>query len=119
MINIANSNHVDLIAKARIDGLQRGFFLQSGNTFQSDRASETRTRTQLLDIALAGEPVTFTVVANGMAQRLGVDLDFDGIFDGDAGPIVVNPGDQTIHCPVGIAAVARFLRLVGEVSVSW
>ncbi len=96
LINIANnSSHADLIAKAHINGIQRGFFLQSGNTFQSDRISETRTRSQLLDIALAGEPVTFTVVPNGTAQRLGVDLDFDGLFDGDEGPIVSNPGDQS------------------------
>ncbi|WP_089718741.1 putative Ig domain-containing protein, partial [Candidatus Entotheonella palauensis] len=96
LIQIANSsNHVELIAKARINGVQRGFFLQSANTFQSDRASDTQTRAQLLDIALAGEPVTFTAVPNGTSLRLGVDLDFDGIFDGDAGPIVVNPGDQT------------------------
>ncbi len=101
LITIANTSpHADLIAKARLSGTQRGFFLQTGNTFQSDRANETLSRTQLLNAALAGDPVTFTIVANGTAQRLGVDLNFNGVFDGDEGtvnspPVVSNPGNQT------------------------
>lgn len=79
----ATSRYAALIAKGRIGGSMRGFYHLKGSVFQSDRATERATLTQLLAFAAAGQPITFTIVAQGTEQRLGVDADLDGVFDGD------------------------------------
>ena len=97
LIAIADADaHAALIAKGRINGEQRGFFW-TGSAFQSDKANEVLTSAELLAIAEAGEPITYTLVVEGTEVRLGVDLDNDGVFDGDTtgAPVVTNPGNQT------------------------
>ena len=98
LISIANSSpHAALIVKGTINNVPRGLFLISGNIYQADRSGETWTLTQLLNVAEAGQPLTFTVVAKGTEVRFGVDRDLDGIFDGNENiaPVITNPGEQS------------------------
>lgn len=101
-ISIASgSEHAALIAKARIQNNSRGFAFRSGQIFDADRAGETQTRDQLIALAESGTPVTFTLVAEGTERRLGLDLNNDGVLDGDAltggntAPELTVPSNQT------------------------
>ena len=97
MINIAaNSSHAALIAKGKVNGTQRGYF-SIGANFQSDKQAEQITPTQLLALASAGQPITFTLVAEGTEQRIGVDANGNGTFDGDENvtPLVANEDNVT------------------------
>ncbi len=86
MVSIAASSpHAALIAKGNIGGTQRGYF-GNGATLQSDRQSEQVTTTQLLALASAGQPITFTLVAQGMERRVAADANGNGVLDGDETP---------------------------------
>lgn len=96
----SDSEHAALIAKARIQKIPRGFAFRSGQIFDADRTGEAQTRDQLIGLAEAGTPVTFTLVAEGTERRLGLDLNNDGVLDGDALATVItvpplpNPSEQ-------------------------
>ncbi len=112
LVTIANASpHAALVAHARLAGAARAFYLASGTTFQSDRASEQRTLAQLL-AAAATDPVTFTLVSQGTERRLSVDRNFDGVLDGDSSPqqppVLANPGNQSglTGAPVTLALSA-------------
>ncbi|MGB1252385.1 MAG: PKD domain-containing protein [Candidatus Promineifilaceae bacterium] len=90
-----NSPFAVLIAKANINGTQRGFVYLGSDNFQTDRQSEQMTLAQLLASAASGDPVTFTLVADGMETRLALDSDLDGIFNGDGALELTSPGNQT------------------------
>ncbi len=83
MISIANTNKIGIVAKGRIDGLQRGWSYINGNNWQSDRSTEVRSTTQLLAAAAINSEITFTVVVKGTETRIGIDHDFDGCLDRD------------------------------------
>ncbi len=103
LVSISSASpYAALIAKARIGTITRGYFHATGTTFQSDKAAETRTLADLMATAAGGQPVTFTLVAQGTERRLGVDTDGDGTFDGDEAVLTITPpGPQTGK--VGIA----------------
>ena len=46
-------------------------------------------------LARAGRPVTFTCVPPGSGERIGVDRDGDGAWDGDERDARTDPGDPT------------------------
>lgn len=97
MINIASSSpHAALIAKGSVNGRQRGYF-SNGATFQSDRQAEQITSTQLLALASAGQPITFTLVAEGTERRIAADANGNGTLDGDeiTTPLVANEDNVT------------------------
>ena len=78
------TSRVDLIAKGSQAGSGRGWFYdRSAGLFQSDRRNETLSADELIDLAGAGSEITFTLVARGTCQRLGIDRDSDGVYDGD------------------------------------
>ncbi len=96
-VAIANASpHAALIAVTRRAGFERGYYLLQSTQFQSDRAAEQRSLADLLAIAAAGEPVTFTLVAQGAERRLAVDRNLDGVLDGDEPrpPVLASPGAQ-------------------------
>lgn len=96
-MNIAESSpHAELIAKAAINGAQRGFVYLGNDLFQSDRANEQASLTQLRGFAAAADPVTFTLVAQGTETRLGIDRDLNGTLDSDEVMelTLFNPGTQ-------------------------
>lgn len=104
-ISIAvDSPHASLIAHTRMAGLTRGFYLIEGSVFQSDRTGERLTLAQLTTHAATTDPVTFMLVPQGTAFRLGVDKDGDGVPDRD-GLTFVSPGSQTsaLGSPVVLA----------------
>ncbi len=95
-----DSPFVQLIARGRVNGVQRGYVHAGGNVFQSDIAAEQVSWRDLLTWGLEGQPITFTLVVTGMETRLALDWDLDGTFDGDevpgnANPVMFNPGTQS------------------------
>jgi len=96
MLKLADSptSRVDLIAKGSQAGSARGWFYdRSAGAFQSDRRNETLSAESLIDQAGAGSELTFTLVARGTGQRLGIDRDSDGVYDGDELDAGTNPAD--------------------------
>jgi YVTN family beta-propeller protein len=93
----ANVGECDLVAKAEIFGVPLGFLYQGAGHFVGDRqalppfdASALRLLSTLLAI-----PVTYTCTPPGSGERIGVDRDGDGSWDGDerdAGSDPVDPG---------------------------
>ena len=89
----------DLVAKATVGGTPRGWVLQAGGLFQSDRAAEA----PVSDAALralaqtAGQEITFTCVPPGSGQRIGVDRDDDGFFDLDEIDAGTDPADPASY----------------------
>jgi hypothetical protein len=92
----ADAGECDLIAKTERSGDEAGFVYIGGGRFRSDR----RSRPPLLDAAVRearhhGAPVTFTCVPPGSGERIGVDRDGDGSWDGDERDAHTDPGDPT------------------------
>jgi DNA-binding beta-propeller fold protein YncE len=90
----------DLVGKGVIDRLQRGMWLLDSTHFQSDRAAEVLTLTQVLNLVQApGEGLTFTCVPPGSGRRIGIDRDEDGAFDRDELDAGTDPTDPTDFVP--------------------
>ncbi len=86
MYTQANLNRVGMIVTGRVAGEQRGYMYLGSATWKSDRAAEaTLTSAQVLALAGAGNEITFTVVPIGSQERLGIDGDLDGCYNGDEG----------------------------------
>lgn len=71
----------DLIAKATVDGIARGWFYQGGNSFISDQ-NEVYSLDELQCLSQTDGPVTFTAVPPGSGSRIGIDRDEDSVLDG-------------------------------------
>lgn len=83
-VTLAGANSVGLVAKGVQNGTDRGWMYNpAGLTMQSDRTGETVTPIALRSLAAAGSEITFTLVLAGTQQRIGIDRDVDGFFDGD------------------------------------
>ena len=79
--------------RQQVAGEQRGAWL-TGGTFQTDRDGETIADAALR--ALAGTPgqqLTYTCVPPGSGERVGVDRDGDGVWDGDERLARTDPTD--------------------------
>jgi DNA-binding beta-propeller fold protein YncE len=88
------TSRLDLIAKGSQAGSARGWFYdRSAGLFQSDRRNERVSAEALIGLANAGSEITFTLVAQGTGQRLGIDRDSDGVYDGDELDAGTNPAD--------------------------
>ncbi|MCP3906077.1 MAG: hypothetical protein GY715_20840 [Planctomycetes bacterium] len=95
LIAIADAGETGLVAKGLFGGERRGFFYFAANTFASDRAGELLTVAQLDAGTTAESAITYTLVALGTEQRIGVDRDEDGFFDRDELDICSDPADPT------------------------
>jgi hypothetical protein len=74
----------DLIVKGVISGIPRGYLMQSNGSYQSDRASETLTDSELLNLVnTGGQTLTFTCVPPDSGMWMGIDHDEDGTYDRD------------------------------------
>ncbi|MCB1093570.1 MAG: hypothetical protein KDL87_18675, partial [Verrucomicrobiae bacterium] len=92
LVSIANgSAFAELIVKGRVDGQARGYLLVSGTAFQADKQGESRTLNDLIALAASGNPLTFTLVANGMGHRLALDFNQNGVLDGDEKTVIDDP----------------------------
>lgn len=106
---LAEANQLDtgLIIKGRFDGLRRGFVYlpnapgqPNGGLFQSDRAGEFYTITEMKGKASAGNELTWTVTPRKSAHRMGVDRDQDTWLDRDEIENCSDPADaSSTPCP--------------------
>ncbi len=108
-----DSPFAQLVAHTHFDGVPRGFVHVGGANFQSDVASGQFTVGQLLASAAGGDPVTFTLVAEGMENRFAIDADLDGIFNGDEVELS-NPGDQLNAVGDGVSLAVQALDPTGQ-----
>lgn len=82
--NLANEyTKLGLIVKGIYQGDLRGFLYLGNNTYQADSAGQTVTHNQLLSAAQNGGALTWMVVHNDIAERLGIDRNSNGVFDFD------------------------------------
>jgi len=81
----ADAGDCDLIAKTERGGAEAGFVYAGAGRFTSDRrGAAAMSEAEVRRIATSGgHPVTFTCVPPGSGERLGVDRDGDGRWDGD------------------------------------
>lgn len=96
-LSIAESSpYTELVAKAVINGMQRGFVYEGNDAFQTDSQNEQASLSQLRSFAAAGDPVTFMLVAEGTETRIGIDHDLNGTLDSDEVTelTLFNPGNQ-------------------------
>jgi len=93
----ADAGDCELVAKAESGDSEAGFLYIGAGLFKSDR----RAQPPLTDAALqllatdGGRPVTYTCVPLGSGERIGVDRDGDGFWDGDERDAHSDPADPT------------------------
>ena len=95
----ADAGECDLVAKARVLGGEAGFVYIGSGQFATDRRGKPPISAALLRSLSTdfGRPVTYTCVPLGSGERVGVDRDGDGAWDGDeraAGTDPADPGDR-------------------------
>ena len=88
---IANAGNADMIARTKVDGVERSFLLDGG-VFASDRSGESLTIAALDALASKSNPVTFTLVTAGTGARA-LDRDGDGARDADERDACSDPAD--------------------------
>jgi DNA-binding beta-propeller fold protein YncE len=91
----ADAGDCDLVAKARISGDEAGFLYVGSGRFARDRRGQpTLTDAALRSLATgSGRAVTYTCVPPGSGERVGVDRDGDGFWDGDERRARTYPAD--------------------------
>ncbi len=91
----ADAGECELVAKTEIAGREVGFWYVGSGLFKIDR----RALPPISDAALqllathGGRPVTYTCVPRGEGERIGVDRDGDGFWDGDERAAHSDPAD--------------------------
>ena len=111
-VTLANSGDVALIAKGLVGGELRGYTYLGADMYQSDRAAETITQSELLALAAPGAEITFTIVPSGTEFRSGIDRDSDMHFDRDELDACADPADAAStpfnsSCVCGVADLAE------------
>lgn len=93
LVNIAASGRVDMVAH-QPEGLRvKGWNSGNGQSFTPDDGSSPVNLNALLANASNQAPITFTLVPGGLGERLGVDRDGDGVFNGVEVAQYSNPAD--------------------------
>jgi DNA-binding beta-propeller fold protein YncE len=85
LISRALVGDADLVASGVIDGASRGYLLLPGGTFRSDRRQERLLAIdELLELARqSGESLTLTAVPVGSGERIALDRDENGVWNGE------------------------------------
>jgi DNA-binding beta-propeller fold protein YncE len=86
----AEAGECELVAKARILDDEAGFLYVGSGLFARDRKGQPPITDAMLR-SLA--PVTYTCVPPGSGERIGVDRDGDGAWDGDERQAQTDPAD--------------------------
>jgi DNA-binding beta-propeller fold protein YncE len=90
----ADAGECELIAKAEIADTEAGFLYVGSGRFKTDRrALPAIPEVALRGLAKLGHPVTFTCVPLGSGERIAVDRDGDGAWDGDERAGHTDPAD--------------------------
>ena len=90
-----DAGECDVVVKAVVGGLQRGWVRQADGQFRSDRASDPPlSAAQLRALAnRSGQDLTYTAVPVGSGVRMGIDRDEDGYLDRDEVDAGSDPAD--------------------------
>lgn len=90
-------NECDVIVKGTVDGEARGYYRLPGGDFQSDREDEAPLpEPALRALGLTpGQELTYTCTPPESGLRMGVDRDFDGVYDRDEIDAGTDPADET------------------------
>jgi hypothetical protein len=93
----ADAGECDLVAKTEVAGVEVGFLYIGSGWFKSDRRALPPIRNAVLQFLAThgGRPVTYTCVPPGSGERIGVDRDGDGSWDGDERDAHADPADPT------------------------
>jgi DNA-binding beta-propeller fold protein YncE len=97
LLQRADAGECDLVAKTELLDEELGFIYIGTGLFKTDR----RTLPPITDAGLrllathADHPVTYTCVPPGSGQRIGVDRDGDGFWDGDERDAHSDPADPS------------------------
>ncbi len=91
----ADAGECDLVAKTRISDDEAGFLYVGSGLFARDRRGQPPIPGAALRSLAgdAGRPVTYTCVPPGSGERVGVDRDGDGFWDGDERDAQTDPAD--------------------------
>jgi len=91
----ADAGECDLVAKTEIRDTEVGFLYTGSGLFRSDRRALPAINDATLRLlgSHAGRAITFTCVPPGSGERIGVDRDGDGAWDGDERDAHSDPGD--------------------------
>ncbi len=91
----ADAGECDLVAKTEIIGVEVGFVYVGSGFFKSDRHALPPIHEAALRLLAthAGHPVTYTCTPLGSGERIGVDRDGDGFWDGDERHAHSDPAD--------------------------
>ena len=89
----AEQGDIGLVARGRLNGVLRGWYLDAPQRFQSDRRGERVSAAALLASAAPGSELTFTAVPKGSERRIAADRDQDGALDRDELDLGFDPAD--------------------------
>jgi hypothetical protein len=89
----ADAQECALVAKAEIAGVEAGFLYVGSGAFKSDRRALPAISDAVLRFLAHAAPVTYTCVPPGSGERIGVDRDGDGFWDGDERDAHTDPAD--------------------------
>ena len=93
----ADAGECDLVAKTTLSGAEAGFLYIGAGAFRPDRRAQPPIGGAALRLLATsdGRPVTFTCVPPGSGERIAVDRDGDGSWDGDERDAHTDPADPT------------------------
>ena len=93
----ADAGECDLVAKTEVFDVEAGFVYVGSGLFKSDRRALPPINEAALQFLAThlGRPVTYTCVPRGSGERIGVDRDGDGFWDGDERDAHTDPADPT------------------------
>ena len=93
----ADAGECDLVAKTEVVDAEVGFLYIGSGLFRSDRHALPPIQDAALQLLAThgGRPVTYTCVPPGSGERIGVDRDGDGAWDGDERDAHTDPADPT------------------------
>ena len=93
----AEAGECDLVVKGRLASHELGFFYIGNDHFVSNRMALPLVPDHLLRLSahLPGNELTYTCAPPGSGERIGVDRDDDGFFDGDEEDAGSDPVDPT------------------------
>jgi hypothetical protein len=89
----ADAGECDLVAKTTISDDEAGFLYVGAGLFATDRRGQPPITDAALRSLAKDRPVTYTCVPPGSGERVGVDRDGDGSWDGDERRAHTDPAD--------------------------
>jgi hypothetical protein len=89
----ADAGECDLVAKTELSDAEAGFLYVGSGLFETDRRGQPPISDATLRSLATARPVTYTCVPPGSGERIGVDRDGDGYWDGDERQAHTDPAD--------------------------